>query len=102
MITMIETVSSHFNYSEEYVLKHSFPWLKRKFKQADREDYEERKERSDESMRGVMAALSAMFGGKESDIEGILHPPYEKLVKQENIQPEETWNIAQWWKKPQK
>lgn len=96
---MIEHVSSHFRYTEEYVLDHSFQWLQRKFAQADREEYERTKSQSDEMMRGVVAALSIVFGGKSDDVQKVLLPPYGK--HRENAQPPNgNWRQDQWWKKP--
>nr|DAL87885.1 MAG TPA: hypothetical protein [Caudoviricetes sp.] len=100
---MIERVSSHFRYTEEYVLDHTFGWLKRKCLQADREQYERRKMLSDETMRGTIAALSAALGGKHAEKE--LLPEYEQVMQQDHKQAESKseWVTGQWWKqKPHK
>ncbi|MCQ2010543.1 hypothetical protein NOM01_11000 [Sporolactobacillus sp. STSJ-5] len=91
---MVERVSSHFRYTEEYVINHTFHWLKRKCEQANREQYEHRQMTSEETMRGVLAAISGMFG--ESHPEKMLLPDYEDNRTQE----EDTgdWVTGQWWK----
>lgn len=92
---MLEVVSSHFRYTEEYVLDKTLPWLKRKFRQASREKYEQRQIVSEETMRGVLAAVTNLFGGK--NVEKILLPEYEEKTH-ETTQPADEWVTTQWWK----
>lgn len=95
MVEMLEVVSSHFGYTEEYVLDRTLPWLKRKYQQASREKYEQRQIISEETMRGVLAAVTNLFGGK--NVEKILLPAYEEDTN-ENTQKADEWVTTQWWK----
>jgi hypothetical protein len=98
VIAMIERVSSHFRYTEEYVLDHTFHWLKRKCEQVSREQYERRQMTSEEMMRGVIAAISGVFG--ESNPEKMLLPDYEDQTQEESTG---DWITGQWWNsKPNK
>lgn len=95
---MVERVSSHFYYDEEYVLDHSFPWLKRKFGQADRELYDRRRLQSEETTRGVMAAISGLFGGENSQIENILLPDYDDFKQNKQSANNDKYVSGEWWK----
>ncbi len=101
IITMIERVSSHFRYTEEYVLDKTFNWLKRKYRQADKEIYEQRQVISEETMRGLLAAVTGIFGGKNANIEDMLLKPYDELAEQEHTQETSRTQFVegQWWKK---
>lgn len=91
-------VSSHFGYKEEYVLDKTIHWLNRKFKQADREMYEERRFQADSIQKGITVVLDVLFNeGKEA--ERIL-PSYdealERLEKHKN-KPDKFVRTL-WWK----
>jgi hypothetical protein len=55
-------------------------------------------------MRGVLAALSQVFGGKDNEVDKIMLPPYEEFVKQYQNNQQETgeWVTGQWWPKSSK
>lgn len=101
----MEEVSSHFNYTEEYVLDKSVNWLNRKYKQADREAFEERRLQADNVQRGITVVMDLVFNeGKQA---AKLMPSYEEVIKQmyEQNQDNKQKNAfvqTMWWKSEQK
>lgn len=97
-------MSSHFRYKEEYVLGKSLHWLNRKYKQADKELYEERRFQADSIQKGITIVLDVIFNdGKEADK---ILPSYEEALSRfKNRKKEQTTEkFVQtiWWKPGQK
>lgn len=93
-------VSSHFGYTEDYVLHKTPFWLNRKFKQADREMYENRRMQADGIQRGITIVLDVVFNnGKEADK---IMPSYEEALKRLQEHKEENnkdkFVTTMWWK----
>ena len=97
----IEVVSSYFSYTEEYVLGKTPFWLERKFKQADRERYDQRLNTAYAVFQGVSLVMDAIFNkGKESN--NIL-VPYDEMVKrlsneEDKKSQESEFKKEIWWK----
>jgi hypothetical protein len=92
-------VSSHFGYTEEYVMDHSPWWLIRKYKQASREKWEESRQRTIESFRSLMLLSDGLLN-KGKGASEILPPPYEEAVKAAAEKEKKTkqYITGQWWK----
>ena len=61
MIKQIGFVSSHYHYTEEYVLSHTPDWLKRKYEQAMEEKYNESRMHTLENYKGLMLLADSLF-----------------------------------------
>ena len=84
LIEKVETVSSHFRYTEEYVFHKSTYWLNRKIKQVDREKYQEQQTLASSVTKGMMLIFDSMFNdGKNT--QDILPSYEEALEKVKNI-----------------
>lgn len=98
----MEKVSSHFYYTEEYCFGKSFPWLQRKFKQADKEQWESQRRQMDTMTRSIMLIVDNMFNdGKGS--KDLIMPAYDEAIQQDNEQQEQQGDFIQttWWKPEQ-
>lgn len=97
-IERIEVVASHFRYTEEYVLQHSPHWLKRKFKQAQKEKKEANQRRIIEGAQSLFIVLDSVFN-QGKGIESILSPAEEE--RKEAVASAE-YVAKTWWKSEQK
>lgn len=99
---MIESVSSHFNYSEEYVISHSIDWVFRKQQQANREQWEQSTIRTQEGYKSLLLLVDSVFN-KGKNFNDILPSSFEEAlqsVKDEDTQSENSPFVqGQWWKK---
>ena len=96
----MEVVSSYFGYTEEYVLKKTPFWLERKFKQADRERYDNRLNTAYAVFQGVSLVMDGVFNkGKEANE---ILVPYDEMMKrlsEENKSVRESeFKKEIWWK----
>lgn len=90
-------VSSHFSYTEEYVLDHSPHWLARKYKQAMKEKLEQNRLQALTFSRGIAIVIDALFN-KGNGIDEILPPSYEEIAGEaiKSVQSEYVQTV--WWK----
>ncbi|MGP4063094.1 hypothetical protein [Halobacillus sp. H74] len=75
-------------------------WLNRKYKQADRELYEERRFQADGIQKGITIVLDIVFNeGKEADK---ILPSYEEAIQRlkdhKKEQNQEKFVTTMWWK----
>jgi hypothetical protein len=91
-------VSKHFNYTEEYVLTHSPSWLTRKFKQAQREQFQDHQLKVVQGFQSAMLMLDVVFN-KGKDFQNILPPTYEQAVESIKAKQEVKSQYVQgkWW-----
>ncbi|MEN3781498.1 hypothetical protein [Priestia megaterium] len=97
---MIETISSHFNYTEEYVLDHSLDWVFRKYSQAHREMWEQSTIRTQEGFKSLMLVFDSLMN-KGKNFDAILPPTYEKAMELASDQKEQESEFVkgEWWLK---
>lgn len=100
MIEKVEVVSSHFRYTEEYVMGKTPFWLSRKFLQADREMYEQKVTQAEAVSRGVSVVLDMIFNKGKQTKE--LLPSYEdalQSVQQEQSRKtqDDKFITSMWW-----
>lgn len=88
-------VSSHYRYTEEYVLGHTPDWVKRKYEQALLEKYVSSRERTLESYKGLMLLADSLFN-KGKGFDDIV-PSFEKLTKKEVETKQEEFVGGNWW-----
>lgn len=95
---MIELVSSHFQYTEEYVLDHSLDWVFRKYQQALKEQWERSTVRTQEGFKSLLLLFDSLMN-KGKNYEDILPSSYEKAMEQWSGQQEEESEFVkgQWW-----
>ncbi|WP_153465137.1 hypothetical protein [Sediminibacillus terrae] len=101
LVEKVEIVSSHFGYTEDYVLDKTPQWLGRKYQQADREKYQEKQNEIDNIFRGVSLVIEGVFNeGKNAD--NIMLPDYEEAIrraaKQLNNSEHSEYVSGVWWK----
>lgn len=60
MILQVEMVTSHFGYTEEYVLNHTPQWVNRKYRQAQREKWEKQKGNIMEGMNSILLVIDLL------------------------------------------
>lgn len=89
-------MSSHYGYTEEYVLGHTPDWVKRKYEQAVEEKYNESQMRSLESYKGLMLLSDTLFN-KGKGFNDIL-PPFKELNNKKVEAAEEKFVGGSWWK----
>lgn len=92
-------VSSHFGYTEEYVLEHTPAWISRKFLQAQREKFEEHQRKVFSGFQSLLLLLDATFN-KGKDFDKIIPPSLEdaKEIEIQRERARETFINSQWWK----
>ena len=89
-------MSSHYGYTEEYVLGHTPDWVKRKYEQALEEKYSVSRERTLEGYKGLMLLADSLFNqGKGFDD---IVPSFGQLTKKEVETTEEKFVGGNWWK----
>lgn len=95
----VEFVSSHFNYTEEYVLSHTPSWVNRKSRQAQKEQFETHTQHVVEGFKSLALLIdSALNKGKSwdkilpSSLEEASELQFEKEKK--NTQ----FIVGMWWK----
>ncbi|MED3865251.1 hypothetical protein [Priestia megaterium] len=100
MVSQIEFVSSHFNYTEEYVLEHTIDWLNAKFKQAQREKWEKSQANVWEGVKSLLVTFDIAFN-KGKSVEKLMPSSYEEAISQveEKKEKESTFVPGQWWLK---
>lgn len=100
LIEQVEFVSSHFGYSEEYILSHSPAWVNRKSGQARREQFEKHSERVLEGFKSLALLVdSALNGGKAWD--KLLPSSLEEAMKlQHRNEPIKSHFVTGLWWKP--
>ncbi|KAB2328926.1 hypothetical protein F7731_23520 [Cytobacillus depressus] len=99
-VLKIETVSSHFRYSEEYVMEHTPDWLERKYIQAMREKWEDNKTKVSSVFQSICFVLDTVFN-KGAHLDSFLESSFEDVIKANNSENQNRSNFitAQWWKK---
>lgn len=99
MIQQIETVSSHFAYSEEYVLSHTPEWLNRKFNQAMKEKWEQSQSRVWEGFKSLALMVDVAFN-KGRSMSQLMPDSYESALamNQRASENNEKFIKGQWWK----
>jgi hypothetical protein len=100
MIAQVEFVSSHFRYTEEYVLSHSPAWVNRKSKQAREEQYEQHTQRVMESFKGIALIVDSIFN-KGQNWSELLPPSLEDALKMQGKTEEKPSQFIEgtWWKR---
>lgn len=79
-------------------MDHTLTWLNAKFKQAQKEKWEESQVRTWEGVKSLLATIDIAFN-KGKSIDKIMPPNYEESLEtqQEKKQQEETFVQGQWW-----
>jgi hypothetical protein len=99
LLVKIETVSSHFRYTEEYVMDHSPEWLSRKYWQALKEKWEDSQSRVLEGFKSVALFADSVFNkGKNYDM--FIHNSFEEAMKTNLEEPKKDYSkfeTGQWW-----
>jgi hypothetical protein len=92
-------VAAHFRYSEEYVLSHSLAWFSRKFKQMQREKFDEHQSKVLGGFQSALLVLDAIFN-KGKEFNKILPPNIEAAMEQNRVKQEVVGKYVQgvWWK----
>lgn len=100
MLVKIETVSSHFRYTEEYVLDHSPAWVDRKYFQALKEKWEDSQMRTLEGFKSLALLIDSVFN-KGANYSAFIQGSYEEALKmeQETEEAESNFVKGQWWTK---
>lgn len=77
-------------------------WLKRKFKQAEKERWEDSRLRIHEGVKSLSAVMDALFN-KGNSYDKIIPLPYEEVIgKMENQNKTKTQFVSgSWWKSEQ-
>lgn len=98
LVVKIETVSSHFSYTEEYVMDHSPEWLTRKYWQAMKETWEQSQMRVLEGFKSLSMLIDAVFN-KGANYSAFIQDSFEDALKttDEQDQVQEKFVQGQWW-----
>lgn len=76
IIRQIDEVSAHFSYTDEYIMDHSIPWLKRKYIFATNKQRDNLVEQQTVTFKAIQAVVSSFMGSKVN-LEEILIPNRE-------------------------
>lgn len=92
-------VSQHFQYTEEYVLSHTPAWINRKFKQAQKEQFESHNTKVLEGFQSALLIMDAVFN-KGREFNKILPPSIEAAMEQNRAKEEvkSKFIAGTWWK----
>lgn len=95
-IEQIEAVSSHFGYSEEYVLDHTPEWLGRKYKHMTREKMAANRQQVLNGAQSLALVFDGMFN-KGKGFAEILPPTFEEWTGNAQGVANSDYVTAQWW-----
>lgn len=98
-MTKIETVSSHFRYTEEYVLDHTPAWIDRKYWQALEEKFDNSQTRVLEGFKSIALLVDSIFN-KGANYSEFIQGSFKEAMKMEDKKEETGQYITgQWWMK---
>lgn len=92
----VETVSSHFSYTEEYVLDHSPEWVDRKYWQAMKEKFDDSQARVLEGFKSLALIVDSIFN-KGANYHLFVHESFEDALKQGEEKVDSNFIQGQWW-----
>ncbi|MDA1828529.1 MULTISPECIES: hypothetical protein [Bacillus cereus group] len=108
IVKQIEFVSSHYGYTEEYVLSHTPYWLRRKVEQALNEKYDSHTSSVRGQYQSFLLLLDTMFN-KGAEFNTILPPTREQAISNNVQESDEVvennpnqYDSTQWWLTPNK
>lgn len=98
MIEQIEIVSSHFGYTEEYVLDRTPEWIRRKYVQAAKEKHEAHRMNVLESFKGIALMIDSV-ANKGKSYDKIMPPPFDEFMDQlqEKKESKNEYIEGEWW-----
>lgn len=106
IVKQIEFVSSHYGYTEEYVLSHTPYWLRRKVEQALNEKYDSHTSSVRGQYQSFLLLLDTMFN-KGAEFDTILPPTREQAISRNTEQSDgvvesnpNQYDKTQWWLTP--
>lgn len=88
-------VSSHYGYTEEYVLGHTPEWVNRKYEQAVEEKFTVIRERTLEGYKGLMLLADSLFN-QGKGFEDIV-PAFNQVKKKEVETAKDKFVGGNWW-----
>lgn len=99
IVEQVSFVSSHFSYTEEYVLDHSPDWINRKYIQAAKERWKQSQTRIQEGVQSLIVMMDMAFN-KGKNINQILPGSFEdamQMQKQAHTAAK-AYIKGSWWK----